>query len=93
MIQCANRLITVLSAATGAQISGPLKDKEHGVFTYYVLKGLGGTADGNSDRRVTMTELASYVSKEVKAQAARLGWEQTPNLDGDGSRVLVRFKN
>jgi hypothetical protein len=83
--------ITVLSAATGAQISGAMKDKEHGLFTYYVLKGLGGAADGNQDRKLTMNELASYVAREVKTQAGRLGWEQTPQLQGNGGRVLVRW--
>ena len=33
--------ITVLSAASGGQFSGALKEKERGLFTYYVLKGLG----------------------------------------------------
>ena len=33
--------VTVLSAVTAEQISDPLKDKEHGLFTYYVRKGLG----------------------------------------------------
>ena len=83
--------IAVLSAATGAQISGAMKDKEHGLFTYYVLKGLGGAADGNQDRKLTMNELASYVAREVKTQAGRLGWEQTPQLQGNGGRVLVKW--
>jgi uncharacterized caspase-like protein len=46
--------ITVLSAATAGQVSGPIKDKEHGLFTYYVLKGLGGAADSNKDRKLTV---------------------------------------
>jgi len=28
--------LTVLSAASGGQFSGALKEKEHGLFTYYV---------------------------------------------------------
>ena len=36
--------IVVISAAAAGQISGALKDKEHGLFTYYLLKGLGGEA-------------------------------------------------
>jgi hypothetical protein len=83
--------VTILSAATGAQISGPLKSKEHGVFTYYLLKGLSGEADENRDKSLTMNELSTYVSQQVKVQAARLGWEQTPQLTGTENRVLVRF--
>ena len=83
--------MTVLSAATAGQISGPLKDKEHGLFTYYVLKGLGGAADSNKDKQLTVSELGSYVQSNVKEQAAAKGWNQTPELQGASERVLVRF--
>ena len=83
--------MTVLSAATAGQISGPLKDKEHGLFTYYVLKGLGGAADSNKDRKLTVSELGSYVQSNVKEQAAAKGWNQTPELQGGSERVLVQF--
>ena len=83
--------MTVLSAATAGQISGPLKDKEHGLFTYYVLKGLGGAADSNKDKQLTVSELGSYVQANVKEQAAAKGWNQTPELQGASEMVLVRF--
>ena len=83
--------MTVLSAATAGQISGPLKDKEHGLFTYYVLKGLGGAADSNKDKQLTVSELGSYVQANVKEQAAAKGWNQTPELQGASERVLVQF--
>jgi uncharacterized caspase-like protein len=37
----------------------------HGVFTYYLLKGLGGAADANGDGTVTAEELFRYVQREV----------------------------
>ena len=83
--------ITVLSAATAGQISGPIKDKEHGLFTYYLLKGLGGAADGDKDKKLTIAELAKYVHSKVKEDAALKGREQTPELQGGGKRVLVRW--
>jgi len=83
--------MTVFSAATAGQISGPLKDKEHGLFTYYVLKGLGGAADSNKDKQLTVSELGSYVQSNVKEQAAAKGWNQTPELQGASNRVLVRW--
>ena len=83
--------LTVFSAATGGQIGGAVKDKEHGLFTYYVLKGLGGAADRNQDRRLTTGELASYVAGEVKTQVGRLGWEQTPQFTGTRNRLLIRW--
>ena len=83
--------VTVLSAATAGQISGPIKDKEHGLFTYYLLKGLGGAADANEDKKLNMAELSRYVSSKVKEEAAIKGREQTPELQGSANRVLVQW--
>ena len=84
--------ITVFSASTGSQISGAIKEKEHGLFTYYLLKGMSGDADINKDKSIQINELSKYVSKNVKDQAAINGREQTPELQGDKDRVLVLFK-
>jgi hypothetical protein len=83
--------ITVFSASSGSQISGALREKEHGLFTYYLLKGMSGDADINKDKSIQINELSSYVSKNVKDQAAINGREQTPELQGDKDRVLVQF--
>ena len=83
--------IVVVSAAAAGQTSGALTDKEHGIFTYYVLKGLGGEADGNGDKQLTLSELAAYVRTNVKEQAAVAGREQIPELQGDAERVLVAW--
>jgi uncharacterized caspase-like protein len=37
----------------------------HGVFTYYLLKGLAGEADRNHDGIVTAGELFAYIKQEV----------------------------
>lgn len=39
----------------------------HGIFTYYVVRGLAGEADANSDGIVTADELAEYVHTNVRA--------------------------
>jgi tetratricopeptide (TPR) repeat protein len=38
----------------------------HGIFTYYVVQGLGGAADTNGDGIVTADELAEYVHTNVR---------------------------
>lgn len=38
----------------------------HGIFTYYVVKGLEGSADENRDGIVTADELGEYVRTEVR---------------------------
>jgi tetratricopeptide (TPR) repeat protein len=83
--------LSVLSAASGGQFSGALKEKEHGLFTYYVLKGLGGAADSDKDKKLTMGELGEYVRGKVKERAAIEGREQTPELQGDPEQVLVQW--
>ena len=39
----------------------------HGIFTYYVVRGLAGAADANGDGVVTADELAEYVHINVRA--------------------------
>jgi tetratricopeptide (TPR) repeat protein len=50
----------------------------HGVFTYYVVKGMQGEADTSHDGRVTADELAEYVHTQVRE--ATKG-EQNPTSD------------
>jgi uncharacterized caspase-like protein len=38
----------------------------HGVFTYFLLKGLKGEADYSNDKRVTLGELIPYLSEHVR---------------------------
>ncbi|MEZ4919187.1 MAG: caspase family protein [Saprospiraceae bacterium] len=41
----------------------------HGLFTYYLIKGLLGEADVNKDYSVTLLELERYLGKEVPEEA------------------------
>ena len=82
---------TVFSASSGSEISGSLPEADHGLFSYFLMKGLEGDADANNDRKITNAELHTYVRSNVTRQAVRLGREQTPQLQGDENRVLVEF--
>jgi hypothetical protein len=86
-----NKLV-VFSAASGTQTSSPYLEKGHGIFTYYLLQGLRGDAAG-ADKKLTMEELSTFVTENVKKTAAKLDTEQTPELKGKAkSRVLVKVK-
>lgn len=50
----------------------------HGIFTYYVVKGLEGEADENNDGIVTADELADYTYRNVRE--ATMG-QQNPTSD------------
>lgn len=78
----ADEKITVISASSGSQVSSAMQDSNHGIFTYYLLKGLRGEADKNKDKKIFLSELVDYVSKEVKVSAAKIGRVQTPVVSG-----------
>lgn len=50
----------------------------HGIFTYYVVKGLEGLADESQDGIVTADELAEYVRRNVREAS---GNQQNPTSD------------
>ena len=51
----------------------------HGVFTYFLLKGLNGDADYNKDGRVTLGELIPYLSEQVRRETRNA---QSPTIAG-----------
>ena len=84
--------LAVFSASTGSQISSSYNDKLHGLFSYYLMKGLKGEADANGDKQITQKELIDYLNNEVNSQARRMGREQEPQLQSnDPQKVLVKW--
>ena len=80
---------TILSAAKGDQTSQSLEEAKHGLFSYFLMRGLEGDADANNDNQITAGELHSFVTDRVERHS---GFKQTPDLQGDAGRVLVRFE-
>jgi uncharacterized caspase-like protein len=84
--------IVVFAAADSNQISSSYPEKQHGLFTYFLLKGLRGEADKNNDKEIAVDELEVYLVTNVKKTAGQLDREQTPQVMGwDKRRVLVRY--
>lgn len=81
----------VFAASSETQDAFESDDLRHGIFTYYVLEGLGGSADANGDRRVTAWELYEHLVRQVPERAlAERGVRQDPQLLGEGdARVLL----
>ena len=80
---------TVLTAAAGDQTAKPLEEAKHGMFSYFLMKGMEGDADTNQDNQITAGELHQYVQSNVVQQSSG---SQTPELQGDADRVLVQFE-
>ena len=82
---------TIFSASKNSQISSGLKKAKHGIFSYFLMKGLEGNADTNKDNKITNGELLSYLDLNVSQKAAELGREQNPSLSGDPNKVLISY--
>lgn len=83
--------MAVLSASSGTQYSSAYNDKYHGLFTYYLLKGMQGDAKEN-DNKLTLNELFKYVEINVAETAGQLDREQNPTFQGkNGDMILVEY--
>lgn len=79
----------VFSASQSDQISSSSPDLKHGIFSYYLMKGMEGDADTNKDGKITLGEMQGYLVENVGRQAGMMNRKQEPQLIGDPSRVLV----
>jgi hypothetical protein len=58
--------IVVFAASSGEESSLPWKEKQHGIFTYFLLKKLQETKG-----TVTLLELSDFVKEKVKLESVR----------------------
>jgi uncharacterized caspase-like protein len=67
---------------------------QHGLFTYHLLKGLGGSADLDKDGTILAGELCMYTRKQVrKVTQEQYDNEQEPLcLSGPGQGAMVRLQ-
>lgn len=80
---------TVFTASASDQISSASNDLQHGIFSFYLMKGMEGAADINKDGNITLGEMQQYLSENVQRQALVANRVQVPQLIGDPNRVLV----
>ncbi|MBI5892070.1 MAG: ankyrin repeat domain-containing protein [Deltaproteobacteria bacterium] len=73
--------VAVLSASSGEQISSTYEEKGHGLFTYFMLKGIKGEGDTDGDGAVEIGELFNYIKPQVERIARKVyNNEQSPQL-------------
>ena len=73
----------VLSASSGEQISSTYDEKGHGLFTYFLLKGIKNEDVVNPDGSIRMDDLFGYLKPQVERIARKqYNNEQTPQLTG-----------
>ena len=83
--------VAVLSAASGEQISSTYEEKGHGLFTYFMLKGLKGEAETNGS--VEIGNLFEYIKPQVERIARKFyNNEQTPQLIVPKELMEIRLR-
>ena len=83
---------TIFSASKLDQISSGFENADHGIFSYYLMKGLEGNADTNKDKKITNGELLAYMDQNVSQKASEYGRQQNPSLAGDPDKVLINYR-
>ena len=82
---------TIFSASQLDQVSSGIKEAKHGIFSYYVMKGLEGNADLNNDKEITNGELLAYINDKVSSKALEQGRKQNPELLGEENKILIKY--
>ena len=82
----------ILSAANFDEISYSSKSLKHGLFSYYLMRGLEGEADLNDDKLLSLGELNEYLQKMVPKFASTMNKIQNPQLFGDPNLIIVKNK-
>ena len=78
----------IVTASRPSELSIELAELGHGIFTYYLVRGLQGYADLNRDGIVSLQELYEYLAQEVSRKSRPVGGNQHPMLKGEMEGVL-----
>jgi len=84
--------VTVFSATSSNEISSSYPKNKHGLFSYFLMKGMQGEADSNKDNKLTINELYEYTKKNVSRTAGTLDREQTPQLEClEPEKIIINY--
>ena len=72
--------VHVMASCAEKELSHPDVDSKHGIFTRYLLEGVAGQADANTDGSVTQKELFEYVQKKMTEWGLKTGKTQRPQM-------------
>lgn len=73
--------MTVLSVSSGDQTSSTYDEKGHGLFTYFMLKGIKNEDVVKQDGSIAISALFNYLKPQVERIARKqYNNEQTPQL-------------
>jgi hypothetical protein len=81
----------VLSSCKLHEASYEMPEKKHGVFSYFLIEGLQGGADFDSDGHIMVSDASRYTTEKTMDWSFKENVVQTPNLESHvvGDLVLV----
>lgn len=82
--------VVTFSAAAATETTGAHPTSGHGLFTHHLLEGLGGAADANQDRDISLAELKAHITSKVQLDARRQNRDQTPGVAAPAGLDLQR---
>ena len=81
--------VILMTASGPNEAANALQEAEHGLFSYFLMKGMEGIADRDENNEITAGELHTYINANVVQQSSG---SQSPQFWGDEDRVLVELK-
>ena len=85
----------LIAASTAQQVAQEWSEKEHGVFSYYLLEGLSGKADRAGKHLVTVDDLKTHVLDGLRRWNVEHGGllqEPTARTEGMGDIILADYR-
>jgi len=83
----------IMTSSQADQLSYESPKLRHGLFSYFLAKGLSGEADENFDGVVDMEELWPFIKTGVSDYANLLDKEQNPRRSGSVGRSIFLSRN
>ncbi len=83
--------VTIFNSASGFEFSSDYEDVGHGLFSYYLMKGLEGKADINKDQQISTSELYTYIEDNVSSTALSIGFAQNPSLLSLQDKIILKW--
>jgi hypothetical protein len=79
----------VFTSGQWGEGAAEVDDHRHGIFTFYMLEGLKGSADADGNGTITLGELHEYLKAKVGEETEMEGSAQHPELQGEGAAQAV----
>ncbi len=82
----------VFSASSLEEIASGTSSLQPGIFSFFLMKGLEGEADGDNDNVILNSELYDYLKRSATSVALGDGRKQTPTISGEMKRAIANLR-